>query len=441
MTQHKVASKQYEIAIGERNSIPLCHDPNCYYNIVKANKDAELNAKMSNKKNEVPFTSPTRRKSAKVRQHDNSKVNPISLNNKFNSLGNDVDLNDENTDEIAPAKETFPPIMVKYTKEYGKMLADTTRVCGHTENKFGNGIIKMYASSKEQYDSLTKFLKQQGYEYYLIKPRDKRPLKVVIKNLPPDQDTTDIETEFKAKNFSVIKATRLTQFRTRKPLPFFLLELNRTPKVEEVYSVKSFKNLQIEVEPFRGRQQIVQCFACNSFNHVAEQCQMRARCLKCGQNHQTNACSIKERVEMPTCINCGKVGHVAAYRGCENFPKIKPPPTRRNTFNSNQYSTRSNLSFARVVDPNKQPDFNSSFPPLQTAQNNTTNITNSISFPELGSKSEISELFEALNELKKLMSECPSLIQALLQMKNAKTPEDKLQILMIAFSPVQPRST
>ncbi|GBM61049.1 hypothetical protein AVEN_264376-1 [Araneus ventricosus] len=94
-----------------------------------------------------------------------------------------------------------------------------------------------------------------------------------------------------------------------------------------------------------------------------------------------NACSIKERIEMPTCINYGKIGHVASYRGCENFPKIKPPPTRRNTFNANQYTTRSDLSFARVADPNKQTNFNNSFPPLQTAQTSTTNLTNPINFP------------------------------------------------------------
>ncbi|GBO10658.1 hypothetical protein AVEN_264671-1 [Araneus ventricosus] len=30
-------------------------------------------------------------------------------------------------------------------------------------------------------------------------------------------------------------------------------------------------------------------------------------------------------METPKCINCNQLGHVASWRGCETFPKPKPP--------------------------------------------------------------------------------------------------------------------
>ncbi|GBM61055.1 hypothetical protein AVEN_264380-1 [Araneus ventricosus] len=42
MAQHQKTAQEYEAAMGERLSIPSCHDPNCYYNICKAKKKLHL---------------------------------------------------------------------------------------------------------------------------------------------------------------------------------------------------------------------------------------------------------------------------------------------------------------------------------------------------------------------------------------------------------------
>ncbi|GFQ96920.1 hypothetical protein TNCT_254571 [Trichonephila clavata] len=50
---------------------------------------------------------------------------------------------------------------------------------------------------------------------------------------------------------------------------------------------------------------------------------MRARCLECGQQHRIKDCSIKEKLEHPTCITCKEVGHLASSYNCPKYPQIK----------------------------------------------------------------------------------------------------------------------
>ncbi|GBM44446.1 hypothetical protein AVEN_187786-1 [Araneus ventricosus] len=89
---------------------------------------------------------------------------------------------------------------------------------------------------------------------------------------------------------------------------------------------------------------------------LAEQCDMKPRCLKCNGPHQTNQCVIKHKIENPRCINCGETGHIAAYRGCKKFPKLNTPQQNRRTFNSNQSLIKNNVSFAELLRKNQAPN-------------------------------------------------------------------------------------
>ncbi|GFV86799.1 uncharacterized protein TNCV_3965291 [Trichonephila clavipes] len=65
---------------------------------------------------------------------------------------------------------------------------------------------------------------------------------------------------------------------------------------------------------------ITQCFRSNNFYHTTVNCHIKARCLKCGEEHLTKDCKIKEN---PYCINCHVYGHTACYTKCPKFPHPK----------------------------------------------------------------------------------------------------------------------
>ncbi|GIX70693.1 hypothetical protein CEXT_183111, partial [Caerostris extrusa] len=67
---------------------------------------------------------------------------------------------------------------------------------------------------------------------------------------------------------------------------------------------------------------IAQCHRCQKFGHSSINCRLTARCVKCAQEHLTSECPT-QRTDAPLCANCnGK--HPASYRGCPNFPQVKP---------------------------------------------------------------------------------------------------------------------
>ncbi|GBO02478.1 hypothetical protein AVEN_59936-1 [Araneus ventricosus] len=113
--------------------------------------------------------------------------------------------------------------MLKYVKNYVDILDVIRTTCGAIENKLGNTFIKIYTISIVQ-----STLKEKGFDYYLVHPMDKRSLKVVIKDLPLDNDTDEMKICLKNHGFVIGKVARITQFRTRQPLPFFLVEVGKS---------------------------------------------------------------------------------------------------------------------------------------------------------------------------------------------------------------------
>ena len=46
---------------------------------------------------------------------------------------------------------------------------------------------------------------------------------------------------------------------------------------------------------------VLQCYKCFKFGHVAKKCKNKECCAKCGGEHLTNTCEVKEKY---SCINC-----------------------------------------------------------------------------------------------------------------------------------------
>ncbi|GFU55953.1 nucleic-acid-binding protein from transposon X-element [Trichonephila clavipes] len=139
--------------------------------------------------------------------------------------------------------------------------------------------------------------------------------------LPVDTDVADIEADLVQKGFSIEKVTQLCKFSTKALLPIFMVEVRRNETAQDIYEVNNICYLCVTIDLFRRKQGVTQCYNCNFFNHSSKNCKMNPRCLKCGENHRTGECAIKEKIEKPICINCNKEGHVASLRSFPAFPQ------------------------------------------------------------------------------------------------------------------------
>ncbi|GFW61571.1 nucleic-acid-binding protein from transposon X-element [Trichonephila clavipes] len=180
------------------------------------------------------------------------------------------------------------------------------------------------------------------FPHYTVTPKTQRPIKVVIKGLPRDTNPSDISNDLTDLRFSVDRVTQLKGNISKQLLPIFLFTLPSNLTNAKIFDLKTrtLSYLSITVDGF-NRKGATQCFKCNVFNHMAENCHLAPRCLKCGNEHQTRECQIV-KVDSLFCINCETYGHLANCSKCPLYPNIS-------TVN---IIVRPNITFAQIAKTN-----------------------------------------------------------------------------------------
>ncbi|GBN08056.1 Nucleic-acid-binding protein from transposon X-element [Araneus ventricosus] len=238
----------------------------------------------------------------KAAKNSATKINsPILTANKFQELTN----LEENKPEI-------PAINLKIDSTYNLTLQEIHSNFPETENKLIKGFISIQANSPENRIKIIELLKRNNKEFVLSEAREDRPLKIVIKWLPIDQDKEELREILESNGFKILRISQLRNFREKTLYPYFLIDVVKTENCLNIYNLKTIKHLRIKVEPYRKKNRVTICFKCSNFHHSARNCECKPRCIKCAGSHETRDCSIKNKIDNPTCINCEGEGHLAS---------------------------------------------------------------------------------------------------------------------------------
>ncbi|GFW21800.1 nucleic-acid-binding protein from transposon X-element [Trichonephila clavipes] len=194
--------------------------------------------------------------------------------------------------------------MLRITLTFREQMKTLNDLMPKIRSKKTGEYIKLYTNTFEEYHELNNLLEKLSYEFYFITPKAQRPIKIVIKGLPKDTKTADIHSDRIDLGFTVDRITQLIGKITNQPLPVFLVSLPRNLHNAKIFNVNKLSYLSVTIDGYESRG-VTQCFQCNKFNHTAENCHLKPRCLKCGEAHQTTDCQIK-RVETMFCIKSVK---------------------------------------------------------------------------------------------------------------------------------------
>ncbi|GFW94112.1 uncharacterized protein TNCV_1713611 [Trichonephila clavipes] len=154
---------------------------------------------------------------------------------------------------------------------------------------------------------------------------------------------------------------------------------------------------------------------------------MKPRCLKCGKNHATRNCLIKERQENPFCINCQDYGHSACYTKCPKFPQPKKGTPFADPKKKRNFATKwikEGISFANVVSgvPNQTPSEDKKEDSLRGFLSQDNNNT-----------SDLTQVLELFNIISNLDKKNPKILDLLSKFKNANSDEEKTCLLAEAI--------
>ncbi|GFX41718.1 nucleic-acid-binding protein from transposon X-element [Trichonephila clavipes] len=247
------------------------------------------------------------------------------------------------SDNQNPVSTLPPPVMLKITKTIRSQMKIINEKFPKIRSRTTGEFIKLYTDNLEQFHELLSLAEKTKFQFYEIKPKNERPIKVVLKGLPCNFKVEEIQADLEELGFTPEKVNQLIGRRSKQPIPVFLVILPRNIENLKIFHLKTLSYLSIRVEGYNGKG-VTQCYTCNHFHHNSDTCHLNPRCLKCGEGHITRECPITERLETAYCINCEMYGHMANWRGCPCFPKPPKGTALHNQFTETVVATHNHAS-------------------------------------------------------------------------------------------------
>ncbi|GFV49143.1 nucleic-acid-binding protein from transposon X-element [Trichonephila clavipes] len=241
--------------------------------------------------------------------------------------------------------------MLKITLDFREQMKVINNFMPKLRSKMTDEYFKLYCDTHDQYHELLTFLEKIQYEFYSIKLKSERPIKVVIKGLPKKAKPEDIHNDLIDLGFTVDRVSQLTGKITNQLLPVFLVSLPRNMTNATIFKLEKLSYLNVTVEGYDSKG-VTQCYKCQQFNHTASNCHIKPKCLKCGEPHQTTDCKI-DKVETMYCVNCEAYGAHGQLFKMPVYPKPRKGATIKPNYTSIVNSlVRTNVSFGRQL-PNR----------------------------------------------------------------------------------------
>lgn len=347
----------------------------------------------------IPSTS-KKRTAEEVPNHSVKKPNGlyrynIPISNQYDSLSEEED---NNSDIVRAETNNFkrvriPPIIVySYFDNHVSTITNLERNMNEElDLKFKGRRIIILTKNIMDYNYVKNQLDEAQIQYTTKTPSNERELKLVIRNLPPNITTDEIKDDLKRKKLPVTKVAQITKKENKTIIhayPLFMVTFEKGTDFKTVIEHRKICYCLIQWEKIK-RSGTTQCYRCQSFGHIAQNCTKTPRCVICGQAHLTTTCENKGKT--PKCANCGGE-HTASYSQC---PK-RPTPGNRPT-SGNKTTPHSK--------PSQPIPTKNSFPPFR---NSTPQVNNKVPVwpTQSGSQtdSSISGLADILSIIKSLFT-------------------------------------
>ncbi|GFX91420.1 PRE_C2HC domain-containing protein [Trichonephila clavipes] len=169
-----------------------------------------------------------------------------------------------------------PPIMLFVEDNYKTQMAAITKVFPKIRSRLTGDFLKLYTDNPEERRLAVQLLKKLKFQFYTIKVKADRPIKVVIKVLPRSSKPEEIKEDPELLGYTPERVNQLVGRKTKRALPIFLIALPRNLDNLKIFDLKILSYLSIRVEGY-NRKGVTQCYTCNNVNHTSENCHLNPR--------------------------------------------------------------------------------------------------------------------------------------------------------------------
>lgn len=309
--------------------------------------------------------------------------------------------------------------------------------------------------SETDYYRTKKLLELANTCFYTYTPKKDKLVSILLKGLHYSYNPQDILKELQTFDTEGLKFIKVTHFTTKKsvseniPLSIFLVQLDTNCQFQKLQKVNRLCHHVISWEKLK-RKDIIQCKRCQRLGHVASNCNMRYKCVKCNDQHDPGNCKFSTTSTVSKdkiyCVNCKNFGHPASYRGCPTLLELRKKANEKKLLiqekrerkikNLNTF-VKKNISYAEAlkdrsekerIDLTSQKNISNNFPMPMTsnAQNLINHPNNSDLFKEF--QNQILSIFqkqqEQLNNLNKIIENTENKINYVLNIIDTILPQN-----------------
>lgn len=277
-------------------------------------------------------------------QVSTTSSNGIPLKNRFDPLltntGNDKE-NDLNGMDVDPTQRQTGTtaqnagIVTRNSKKPPPVIVDGTLSDGNTaiqalkgvlkdrfQYKYTNGKTSFYTNNEDDHKKLIEYLTAKQFQFHTFTLSSEKLIKLILKGLPPSITADDIKEELKELQFNVEKINQISQ---KQEYPLYSVLFSPGTNTQEVVKIKTLCYCIVSWEKPHKKVNPTQCYKCQKFHHIANNCTRKLKCRKCAGDHHIKDCEKED--EESECANCNQK-HPANSKDCEIY--IKVSERRRN---------------------------------------------------------------------------------------------------------------
>ncbi|GFY33790.1 putative 115 kDa protein in type-1 retrotransposable element R1DM [Trichonephila clavipes] len=163
---------------------------------------------------------------------------PVENENNPNGSKNSASQN-------APQTQLPPPIMLFVEKNYKAQMAAITKAFPKIRSRLTGEFLKLYTDSAEERRMAVQHLTMLDFQFYTIKSKAERPIKVVIKGLPRNTNPEEIKQDLEILGYTPDRVNQLIGRKNKRPLPIFLITLPRNLDNLKIFYLKTINYLSI----------------------------------------------------------------------------------------------------------------------------------------------------------------------------------------------------
>lgn len=195
--------------------------------------------------------------------------------------------------------------------------------------KIGKTAVQVITLSKKNFDKVQMVLKLHNVKFYTFDLAQNVPVKIVLQGYQdrPIEDLTQHLADVGVHPRDIKVLSRTTTVTGTHVL--YLLYFDRgAVKIQDLRRNKTLDGFWVTWRFYsKNPADTAQCHRCQRFGHGSRHCNLPPKCVKCGEEHFTERCTLPRKTSLGDndnaqkhkslvkCANC-QGNHTANYRGC-----------------------------------------------------------------------------------------------------------------------------